>query len=99
MALAVKIRVGNSVQVLDPLEALGLRNDTAGLGKQQQGSEPGLPHLHHPATSRVRLDGWPEDAPCRFLISKKTPRNAGAALAMVSSPPLPSGAADALSSD
>jgi hypothetical protein len=34
-----------------------------------------------------------------FLISKKTPQNAGAALSMVGSPPQLSGAADAMSSD
>jgi hypothetical protein len=34
-----------------------------------------------------------------FLISKKTPQNAGAALGMVGSSPQLSGAADAMSSD
>jgi len=37
--------------------------------------------------------------PSIFLISKKTPQNAGAALGMVGSPPQLSGAADAVSSD
>jgi len=49
--------------------------------------------------SRDRNDSVKPVWPNRFLISKKTPLSAGAALGMVGSPPQLSEAADAVSSD